>query len=356
MIGGESVPYLTDTELIKSIRKGDIRGVYFFWGKDVASSESIAKKLRDKLLPKDQRDLNYRFITGADFSASEISDIIEALPIFADRTVTLINDLNADNLKKDEQDTLFKAITDLDPTTTTLIFYTTGVDLAAGKKALTPKNKKLCDHISKLGGIVTEFQQKKPNELVNHIQSRLTPVGCFMSPKNAEYLASLQNCSILMIDNELDKLSAYVGSGEITKEMIDLLVSDQLETDAYKLSRAVLSGKGGEAFKTLDKLYSRQAEPIVLLSVISGSFMDLYRAKTAVIGGYSQSDVVSDFSYRGREFAVKNAFRDCMSIPLEKLRYGLSVLSQCDIDMKSKRTDPKILLEEAISRILSYRR
>lgn len=350
------MPYLTEAELIKTIRKGDIRSVYFFWGKDVASAENIAKKLRDKLLPKEQRDLNYHFITAADFSASELSDIAEALPVFADRTVTFINDLNVDNLKKDEQDALLKAISDLDPETSTFIFYTTGVDLAAGKKALTPKNKKLCDHISKYGGIVTEFQQKKPNELVNHIQSRLTPVGCFMSPKNAEYLASLQNSSILMIDNELDKLSAYVGSGEITKEVIDLLVSDQLETDAYKLSRAVLSGKSSEAFKTLDKLYSRQTEPIALLSVISGSFIDLYRAKTAVIGGYSQNDVVNDFTYRGREFAVKNAFRDCMSIPLEKIRYGIGILSQCDINMKSKRTDPKILLEEAISKILSYRR
>lgn len=50
MIGGDHMPYLTEAELIKTIRKGDIRSVYFFWGKDVASAENIAKKDRKSVV------------------------------------------------------------------------------------------------------------------------------------------------------------------------------------------------------------------------------------------------------------------------------------------------------------------
>lgn len=347
------MPVMSDSELIKSIKKGDIKKAYFFWGKDTAAIENVTKKLTERLIAKQDRDMNYHFMNASDFSASELYDISQSMPFFADRIVTLINDLNAEGLRADELKLLFDAVSEADASTSTVIFYTTGVDLTGGKKSLSAKNKKLADHISKCGGIVTEFAYKKPNELVKHIQQRLGESGCFMSPKNAELLAEMLGCKLLDIDNECDKLSSYASSGEITEEMIELLASDQLETDAYKLSRAIIYGKRAEAFKILDKLYAHQAEPIPLLTVVSGSVMDLYRAKTALLSRRTESDVIEDFNYRGRDFAVKNAFRDCRSMSIEKLRYSISVLSDCDIDMKSKRTDPKVMLETAITKILT---
>ena len=200
-----------------------------------------------------------------------------------------------------------------------------------------------------------EFAYKKPPELVGYIQSRLGKSGCFMSPDNAEYLAASQNCNILMINNECDKLTSYQQSGEIVRETIELLVSDGADTDAYKLSKAILTGKRAEAFDILQRLYSRQAEPIALLTVIAGAAMDIYRAKTAVASGVPEKTVVEDYSYRGRDFAVKNAFRDCRSMPMEKLRFCLKTLSDCDRDMKSKRTDPRVMLEEALAKIIEFK-
>ena len=50
---------------------------------------------------------------------------------------------------------------------------------------------------------------------------------------------------------------------------------------------------------------------------------------------------------------MENAFRDCRGMSMEKIRRFISVLSDCDIDMKSKRTDPRVLLETAIAKMLS---
>ena len=348
------MPNLTDAELVKAIRAKKYYPCYFFWGKDAATCESYAKKLADRLVPPEARDLNYHFFNSRSFSLSELADICESLPAFTDRVVALINDLNAESLRLDEQKQLFDIISKIYGETTSVIFYATGVDLAAGKKALSPKNKKLADHISKCGGAVVEFAYKRPNELVKHIQSRLGKSGCFMSPENAEYLAAIQGCSLLMINNECDKLTSYMGSGEIGRGVIDLLVSGEMDTDAYKLSKALISGKSSEVFGILDSLFNKQSEAIPILSVISGSMMDLYRAKTAILAGRSENDVSSDFNYKGRDFVVRNAFRDCRSMPIEKLRYSLKILSDCDISLKSKRTDQRIMLEEAITKILSY--
>ncbi len=347
---------MSDTELVKSIRANRILPCYLFWGKDTFTCETIAKKLIDRLVPDEAKDMNYHFFPASAFSCNELSDICEAVPMFADRVVAAVNDLNADSLHPNEAKRLFDIISGIDGSTTTVIFYATGADLAAGKKALSQKNKKLADHIVKSGGAVVEFAYKRPPELIRHIQSRLGERGCYISDGNAEYLAAVQNCNLLMINNECDKLSSYQSGGEITRETVELLVSGQEDTDAYKLSKAVVLGRRAEAFDILDRLYSRQAESIVLLSVISGAVMDIYRAKAAALEGISEKTVIEDYGYRGRDFAVKNAFRDCRGMTVEKLRFCLRILSDCDRDMKSKRTDPRVMLEEAIAKILEYRR
>ena len=88
--------------------------------------------------------------------------------------------------------------------------------------------------------------------------------------------------------------------------------------------------------------------------MIGGAFTDLYRAKTAMISGRGEGDISADYGYRGREFVIRNALRDCSRIGISKLRYSLGVLSRCDADMKSKRTDQRVLLEEAITKILNF--
>lgn len=342
-----------EQELYKHLRAGDIRSCYFFFGKDVASLESASKRLISKLCPDDARDLNYHFFDGSDFDLSVFSDVCESLPMFAERVVAAVNDLNAESLRADDLKALCAAVSGLDPETTTVIFYATGTDLCGGKKTLSAKNQKLAEAVVKAGGEAVEFAYKRPQDLVKPIRDKAARRGSEITDSAAIALAQACLCNMLMINNEIEKLSAYRAGGTITEEDVDELVAGQLDTDAYKLARAVASGNTRAAFESLSELYSRQQESIPLLAVIGGAFLDLYRAKLALMSNRGESDVVSDFSYRGREFAVRNAMRDCQRVPVERLRYCLGVLAECDADMKSKKTDKRILLEEAIIRMMN---
>lgn len=313
----------------------------------------MARRLVNKLVPDDAKDLNYRYFAGSDFSASEFEDVCASLPAFAPRVVAAVNDLNADSIKADVLKTVAETLSDIDKDTTTVIFYATGVDLCGGKKNLSAKNLKLAEAVERAGGTVVEFAYKRPQELVKYILSRTEKQGASITQGAALSLAEACLCNILMINNEIDKLTAYRFGGEITEADISELVAGQLDTDAYKLARAVASGNRSAVFNILPELYSRQQESISLLAIIGGAFLDLYRAKLAVITGRSEQTAASDFNYRGREFAIKNAVRDCSRMSIERLRYCIGVLAECDADMKSKKTDKRILLEEAIVRMMS---
>ncbi|MDE7124363.1 MAG: DNA polymerase III subunit delta, partial [Eubacterium sp.] len=58
------------------------------------------------------------------------------------------------------------------------------------------------------------------------------------------------------------------------------------------------------------------------------------------------------YNYKGREFALRNAMRDCANLSVEQLRKSLDVLMEADNILKSTGTDKKLVLEETMVKLL----
>lgn len=344
------MPCVSDSELAKVLRSGEISSLYFFYGKDVASIEAYTKKLISKLVKKENQDYNFHSFEGKSLNLSDLADVCEALPMFCDRVCVCVNDLNAESMNASDFDYLIKILTEL-PDTTTVIIYATGIDILSGKKSFSGKNKKLFDLATKKG-YSCDFDYKKPAELVKIITDRVEKHGSTISKKSAEYLANQCLSNLLLIGNELDKLCDYSNGEEITNETIDLLVSKQLDSNAFALAKAAAQFDGKKAMVLLEELYEQQVDSISISSAISMAFIDLYRARLALNDGVSQSDVISDFTYKGRDFVVRNAFRDCNGVLTERLRRCIEILAGTDIALKSSKTASRLLIEQAITSML----
>lgn len=338
---------VSDKELVKAIKAGEFSSVYYFYGKDTANVSAYAKRLAEKLVRAEDETYNLHRFEGKTFDLGRFSDAAEAFPLGAERVCILVNDLNADALGEEDLKFLIEILGALPPTTT-VIFFATGISPeAAGKKTLTAKNKKLIDAIAKKGS-VCEFSYKKPAELAKWIEGRAKALGSAISSANAQYLAFLCLSDTLLIENEIAKLCSYAG-GEITAEAIDLLVTKQLDSNAFALAKAVVSFNSKQAISLLDELFSQRAEPVAILAALSMSFSDLYRAKLAQNEGISSAQVLEDFGYRpNRKFAVDNAFRDVRKISIEKLRLCMKIMAETDGKLKSSRGDGRLLLEKAV--------
>lgn len=338
--------------------KEPARGCYMFYGKNTALVEILSKKLIKNLIPqKDARDMNYHFFRGSDLNIELLGDALNALPMFAERVVAVVNDLDAEKLGKRDFDALTAAVADIDCTTTTLVIYDTAVDPCGGKKSLEVAGKKnknylLAEIIANNGGIVVECTQKDALTLTKVIQKQVEKCGSKIGQDAARELAQSCRCDQLMIQNEVEKLAAYRFGEEISLDDIHNLVSGQLEADAYRLAREIISGHG-TALGMLDDLFRLQSEPASIISALSASFLDLYRAKLALLKGRSEADIEKNFQYGGRRFAIGNALRDCGRVPIARIRSCISVLSECDAGLKSLRTDDRVLLEKAVLRMMT---
>lgn len=340
---------IISSELLKKIKSGDLSNVYYIYGKDVLTVENAAKAILKKRLGKEWKN-SYTKIDGKNMDVGEVSDMMEICPMIAECNALLINDLNAEELSADKLDSLLDAINNI-PDFTLLIIDITGFDIKNGKKVFSGKNKKLVDIISKKG-VVCQCTVKTTADMIKSICASASKRGCEISKKNAQTLAEYCLMDSMQITNELEKLCAYKNGGEICLEDIDTLVSGQIETDSFKLARAVIAMNASQAFYLLDDLLNKRNEPVAVISAISMSFLDLYRARAAMTVNKRAEEVIEDFNYKGRAFAVNNAYRDCRKISLENLRKCICILRDTDRRLKRSSASQRIILETALTRML----
>lgn len=341
---------LTDKALASNIKSGKIDSLYLFYGRDISSIEAYTKRLISKIMPKEAEDLNLHRFTGKDFDLVRFSDSSQTCPMFCERTVIVINDLYINDFKKSDFDFFKEILKGLDETVTVII-YITGIDIYRSKTALNKEWASFSKFCEKTGS-VAEFKIKTAPELAKLISSQLSKIGLSISTSNAVYLAQISICNTSVIKNELSKLIFYKQSGEITKEDIDLMCVSKNEVDSFKLASEIVSKNSDAAFLILKDLCRRPEDYIAALASVNGAFVDLYRAKLARETGATENNLIDDFSYPANlQFRAKNAYKLCKKHTLSDIRRCLSVLSEADFDLKSKRTPPDIIFQKAIAKI-----
>lgn len=338
---------VTESELKTSVKNRQFRNAYYFYGRDIAAVELYSKALISKIAGGDNADYNLHRFDGKSFDLEMFSDACEALPVFAEYVCCAVCDLNAESLTADDIKRLTEIVTGL-PESTIAIFYYTSVDVTDGKKYPTAKNKKLMDAVGKVGG-VCNFALKTPAVLAKEIMAKVSKAGCGISKEAAAFLAEQCLCNTLMIENEIGKLTAYAAGNEITIETVRQLSPRQLDTTSFDLAKALCRMDGKTAMRLLNELGEEKIEPIAILYAVAGSMTDLYRARAAMASGKTPEDVKEDFGYsKALSFRVDNAFRDVQRISLPHLRECMKILAETDGAMKSLKTPPQTLLEEAV--------
>lgn len=346
---------VTESDLKLAIKDRRFAGAYYFYGRDIAAVENYTKNIVSCLVKKGDEACNLHAFDGKNFSMDEFSDACDALPVFAEYVCCTVCDLNAESLSADDLKRISEIVANL-PETTVLIFYCTSVDVTDGKKYPTPKNKKLIDAVGKAGG-VCNFALKTPAILAKEIMARVSKEGCGISRDAAVFLAEQCSCNTLMIENEIGKLTAYAAGNEITAETVKALSPRQIETTAFDLAKAITRMDRKNAMRLLNDLAMEKEEPIAILYAVTGSMLDLYRARAAMSARKGPAEVKEDFGYaKNMGFRVDNAFRDVQKLSMPHLRMCVKTLAETDVAMKSLKTDNMILLEEAIVKMLEYRK
>ena len=344
------MPRMNDVTLLRAIREQPPAPVYLIYGSETYYSGVCLDRLLGKLVKKGTESFNLRRYDGETLDMTALRNECESLPLMADYKCVVVTDLNLASLSEPARKTLEGILDDPNPSTV-LIFYMKAYEPQPKKSA---KVKKLMEKIEKVG-VVAEINPKTRSELSKILRQKFQKAGCEISPAFAGFLVDRCGSGMETLLQEADKLIAYKGQGEITKADIELITHKTLESTVFDLTRALFGSRPETAFQILQDLFAEREEPMRILSVLSSSVLDLYRAKAALNAGKGMEDILALYSYGGRAFLVKNAIQDAPRYSMRSLRAAVEVLTDTETAMKSGGGEDKTLLEEAVFKILTLR-
>ena len=340
------MPNIKEDELKKALKSGDIANLWFLYGEE----KYLLSFYRDKLVSSVVKDVNNSFnfqkFSGDAIDINQVSEAIEAFPLMVGKKCVLVEDLNIDLLNENQLKNILSIISDI-PDYCILIFSMPTIDIPAKKSSKFNKVIKECE---KFGNVVN-FEKRGSVTLEKQLISWSKKQGVTLSTANAGRIIKYCGDDLQTLRNELEKLCAYVLDGEITEEIIEKLVTKNLETTVFVLSNAVATGDYNKAYKQLDILLYQKEEPIAILAILASVYIDMYRVRLFIENGKEPTDLKNYFDYKGKEFKIRNAVKNSRNLPLESLREAIDLLLKADIELKSSKIDKRLIMEETITKL-----
>lgn len=343
------MPLLTDDALNKSIKSGERYPFYFLYGEETQLLQNTLALLLKKTVTPGFESFNLQRFDGERVTLNDVQTAYEALPMMAECKCVTVNDWNLDKLNKGDFDAFMNLLTNENPSTVLVLFYTN----AAIDVAKSAKFKKICAIIEKKG-VVCAFGLKDKATLRKALTSRCKKAGLVLPPAVCDAIIDRCGTSYGVLLNEMDKLISYAQDGEITMQAVELLCTESVQNTAFDLSNAVLQNNYARAFAILDRLFYLRMDPILMMGALNMSFIDLYRVKTAQTIGLSSDHVIADFHYRAK-FRVTKLYKDVTRFSMEQIRHCICCLEKADRLLKSSKLDSRIILEQMLGEMSANR-
>lgn len=336
---------ISESELKKQIKLRQFSPIYVIYGTEQMLVRRYSEQLVNAVTGKNPSDFNFHKFSG-DINLDDFAASLQIVPFMSKYNCVFVSDIYFDNMDSDSL-ARFKEITDKSVDTTVLIIsmptYVPSKNSAAFRALIKNAEKK---------GSVCEFNKLNQTMLERYIAKWANQNGKMISHLNASKLISGCGDDLNLLKNEVEKICAYAQGEEITAQDIEKLATVNLETKIFALSDAVLNGNGDKAFNTLDLLFYQREEPVMMLYVLSSTYVDAYRIRVADECGVLKDDVAKDFEYKNRVFTLEKARKATAKVSTEALRKSLDLLVEADIKFKSSSVNARLYIEQLIAQLL----
>lgn len=332
------MPIVYEDELRRDIASKKFAPVYLIYGDDSYLKNHYKDTLAKKSYDGDPF-FNLQKFEG-DTELQEVFDAVNQFPMMADCKSVVLSDYD---FSKGDFDRFLELISNANDTCVLILCFDT-IEFDSKKGT---KEKKIIAAVEKVGGKCAEINHRSITALVKTLSDGAKKRGCNFSEISARHLIEISGTDLSTLKNELDKLCAFVGSGDITKETIEQIAVKSVDASVYEYVKQIISGNISEALTQLDDMFFMRIEPMIILSVAASSYVDIYRAYTANIKGVSKTDIAADFKYpKNKLFLIDRAVQNLKKFNITKLQLSLDCIAKADKSLKSFGTDPRTVLEQ----------
>ena len=319
---------ITYEVLEKEINTKELKSIYLLYGNEKYLIDSLLKKMKKKF---------GELVVGINYvimDETNVTDLIFNLQVPAfgfDKKLIVVK--NSGLFKKDGRK---KEMTPLQKEIMTYIQENKEQieEMAVLVFVEEEVDKTEVYHTIEKNGIVCLIEELKPAQLIQKLKQVCQLYQVNVQENTLRYLLETVGINLQILMNEIRKLIEYAGQGgNLTKEAIDLLAIQQMESVIFDLTDNLGNKKIDQALQVLDQLLY-QKEPLQkILITLYNHFKKLYFCTIAL---ESNQDVVSALHLKPNQtFLVSKYKKQASYFSQNTLRQILQELVQ--IDDKSKR-------------------
>ncbi len=332
-------------QLDAMIKNGSLPSLVLLWGEDASGLSKALDKL-EKSAVTAFPDFNLRRFDGRfPLDMDALADAVRSLPMMAPRRMAVIDDLDPGKLKGGDLEKLRQLMEEVPEET---LFVITIFTVQPDFKRKGDKAAAFVDLCAQKGA-ACGFQKPSPAAAAQGIAMVARRAGSSIGQEEARMLAEYCGRDPLRMGAETRKLAAH-SPGGITREDIEALVTPVTEARVYDLAGRILARDYTAALGTIHDLIFLRESPVSILTVLTMSFVDMYRAaaarKAGIPDGEARKALGGMNAYRYDQ-AVKNQQR----FTLPALEAILELLADADRRCKSTGIDPQTVLETTVAEI-----
>lgn len=312
-----------------AIKAGVPANLYIFYGEERYLLQTMARQLKELLIPGGFEEFNYHRLTGKGLTVQELAETAEAMPMMAEHTLITVTDMDIFKLDESQRTALIDLLGDFPPYCTLVFLYEQVPYKRDGKM------KKLCAALNEYVQEV-EFAQQERSDLLKWLKRRFAATGHDIDQTAADHL--LFTCGSLMrgLIPEVEKIAAYARHERITVADIDAVAEPVLDARIFDMTNAVTARNYDRAAAILADLLRMQTEPIAILAALGKELRRLYTARLALDGGKDRVWLKELWSMSS-DYPAKLLLQAAKNVDHDWCRQAVKRSQTLDRRMKSER-------------------
>lgn len=326
-------------ELKTAIRQKMPERLYFFHGEESFLKQHYLEQLRKLLIDELTESFNFHKLTGETFSIQTFADGVENLPMMAESTMVLVDDVDIFKLGEADREKMAEILSDI-PEYCTVVFTYETVAWKPDKRL-----KKLWDAVSTKGAVV-EFPRQEQRDLIPWITRHFHSRGKRITPELCAYLIDITGGTMTALGSEIGKICAYSGADEIRKSDIDAVTEPVLDAVVFQMTDLLSQKEYGAALQKLSQLLKMQQEPLAILGAIGSHFRRMGTARTLLDNGRTAGELAKLCSIN--DYAARKTMSAAGRFSARFYRRAAELVLQTDYGMKTSLDAPERLLEALI--------
>ena len=302
--------------------------LYLIVGEDQELVNFYLNKIMNEIGLDEEKKINYDMNTS---SISDILDEVSMISLFSSEKVVIGYNFDISKINDNDRDYLIRYLNNNS--------NDRYIILIAGRVDGRNKDYKIFKDKFK---IIDLLQVDNDKDIYKYIEDYIKDRGYKIDKYNLDYLVELLGNDINNINNEIDKIILYLSDDKvISREVIDKLVSDNIDNIMYEFTNAVLD----KDYDKISKMYNDFKIENVGYDYLIGSLGNALRGALVIKILYNQGNSNSEIAkFIGKkEFYIKKMIERLYNYTVDDLCMMIDKLGIIDREYKSGKSNIDML-------------